>query len=64
MGGMKDSGAGRRHGREGILKYTESQTVAVQRGVPVGPIPGMPNNRYARLMTASLKALKKVPFRR
>ena len=34
MGGMKDSGTGRRHGREGILKYTQSQTIAVQRGIP------------------------------
>ncbi|KAB1193745.1 aldehyde dehydrogenase family protein [Haloferax sp. MBLA0076] len=31
MGGMKDSGVGRRHGRHGLLKYTESQTVATQR---------------------------------
>ena len=31
MGGVKDSGLGRRHGRDGILKYTEPQTVAVQR---------------------------------
>ena len=29
MGGMKASGLGRRHGREGILKYTESQNVTV-----------------------------------
>lgn len=35
MGGMKDSGLGRRHGREGMTKYTESQTVATQRGIPV-----------------------------
>ena len=32
MGGMKDSGLGRRHGSEGILKYTEVQTVAAQHG--------------------------------
>jgi succinate-semialdehyde dehydrogenase/glutarate-semialdehyde dehydrogenase len=64
MGGMKDSGAGRRHGREGILKYTESQTVAVQRGIPVGPISGMPLERYARLMTTSIKGLKRLPFRK
>lgn len=64
MGGMKDSGVGRRHGREGILKYTESQTVAVQRGLPVGPIPHMPVDKYARLMTTSLRALKRVPFRK
>ena len=31
MGGMGDSGLGRRHGDEGLLKYTESQTVATQR---------------------------------
>lgn len=33
MGGRKDSGLGRRHGAEGLLKFTESQTVAVQRGI-------------------------------
>ncbi|MYW62942.1 aldehyde dehydrogenase family protein [Streptomyces sp. SID8379] len=37
MGGMGDSGLGRRHGAEGIRKYTESQTVAVQRLLPLGP---------------------------
>ena len=31
MGGMKDSGLGRRHGSEGILRFTEAQTVATQR---------------------------------
>ncbi|WP_336212990.1 succinic semialdehyde dehydrogenase [Nonomuraea sp. LPB2021202275-12-8] len=30
MGGMKASGLGRRHGAEGLLRYTESQTVASQ----------------------------------
>jgi succinate-semialdehyde dehydrogenase/glutarate-semialdehyde dehydrogenase len=32
MGGLKDSGTGRRHGAEGLLKFTESQTIAVQTG--------------------------------
>ncbi|MDT0276819.1 succinic semialdehyde dehydrogenase [Blastococcus goldschmidtiae] len=62
MGGMKDSGVGRRHGREGILKYTESQTVAVQRGMPIGPMPGQPLEKYASVMTTGLKLLKRVPF--
>jgi succinate-semialdehyde dehydrogenase / glutarate-semialdehyde dehydrogenase len=62
MGGMKDSGVGRRHGREGILKYTEAQTVAVQRGMPIGPIPGQPLEKYASVMTAGLKLLKRAPF--
>ncbi|TFV68287.1 UNVERIFIED_ORG: succinate-semialdehyde dehydrogenase (NADP(+)) [Bacillus sp. AZ43] len=62
MGGMKDSGVGRRHGREGILKYTEAQTVAVQRVLPVGPMPGLPLDRYAKVMTAGLKVLRRAPF--
>ncbi|MGW4478516.1 succinic semialdehyde dehydrogenase [Rhodococcus triatomae] len=35
MGGMRTSGVGRRHGREGIVRYTEPQTVTTQR-VPTG----------------------------
>jgi acyl-CoA reductase-like NAD-dependent aldehyde dehydrogenase len=31
MGGMGDSGVGRRHGADGILRYTETQTVAAQK---------------------------------
>ncbi|MFD7184295.1 succinic semialdehyde dehydrogenase [Streptomyces sp. NPDC059904] len=37
MGGMGESGLGRRHGAEGIRKYTESQTIATQRLLPLGP---------------------------
>ena len=37
MGGMGDSGLGRRHGAEGIRRYTEAQTIAVQRLLPLGP---------------------------
>jgi succinate-semialdehyde dehydrogenase / glutarate-semialdehyde dehydrogenase len=36
MGGMNASGLGRRHGEHGILKYTEPQTIAIERGLPVG----------------------------
>jgi len=36
MGGMGDSGIGRRHGPEGIRRYTESRTVAVSRVGPLG----------------------------
>ncbi|MET9348231.1 succinic semialdehyde dehydrogenase [Streptomyces termitum] len=58
MGGMKDSGLGRRHGSEGILKYTEAQTVAQQRLMPLAPSFGMDDEKYAALMSLSLKALK------
>lgn len=34
MGGMRTSGIGRRHGREGIVRYTEPQTITSQR-IPI-----------------------------
>jgi succinate-semialdehyde dehydrogenase/glutarate-semialdehyde dehydrogenase len=61
MGGMKESGLGRRHGREGILKYTDSQTVAEQRVAPIAAPPGVPDDLYATGMTAALRALKRIP---
>jgi len=61
MGGMKASGLGRRHGREGILKYTESQTVATQSLMLIGPNRFLPPERYARTMTVILKLMKAIP---
>ena len=61
MGGMKGSGMGRRHGIEGIMKYTESQTVATQRLLPVAPPPGLDVGWYARIMTAALTLLRRIP---
>ena len=58
MGGMGESGLGRRHGAEGILKYTEAQTVAHQRVLPMAPSFGMDDERYAAFMTRSLRAMK------
>ncbi|MEV6577007.1 succinic semialdehyde dehydrogenase [Streptomyces sp. NPDC051582] len=63
MGGMKDSGLGRRHGSEGILKYTEAQTVAHQRLLPMAPSLGMDDEKYAAFMTRSLKVMKTLRFR-
>jgi succinate-semialdehyde dehydrogenase/glutarate-semialdehyde dehydrogenase len=61
MGGMKASGLGRRHGEHGILKYTESQTIAVERLLPVGVPPWLNAKRYSRIMTTGLRALKRMP---
>ncbi|MFJ6746770.1 succinic semialdehyde dehydrogenase [Streptomyces sp. NPDC091266] len=58
MGGMGDSGLGRRHGSEGILKYTEAQTVAQQRVMPLAPSFGMTDEKYAQIMTLGLRAMK------
>ncbi|MEU3499335.1 succinic semialdehyde dehydrogenase [Streptomyces hundungensis] len=63
MGGMKDSGLGRRHGSEGILKYTEAQTIAQQRLIPLAPAFGMDDEKYAAFMTRSLKAMKTLRLR-
>lgn len=62
MGGMKSSGLGRRHGREGLLKYTESQTVAVQRGIGFTPMFGMSEEKHARMLTRMLGVMKKLPI--
>ncbi|MEW1861468.1 succinic semialdehyde dehydrogenase [Streptomyces sp. NBC_00669] len=63
MGGMKDSGLGRRHGSEGIVKYTEAQTIAVQRLMPMGPAFGMSDEKYAALLNASLRLMKGLHIR-
>lgn len=64
MGGMRDSGLGRRHGREGLLTWTEPQTVAVQRVVPAGYLGGVSAKRYAGWVTAYAGALRRLPARR
>jgi acyl-CoA reductase-like NAD-dependent aldehyde dehydrogenase len=58
MGGRKDSGLGRRHGREGLLKYTEPQTVAVQRLVGFAPPASVPFERWAAGFTAAVRLMK------
>ncbi|MEW2398721.1 succinic semialdehyde dehydrogenase [Streptomyces sp. NPDC046862] len=63
MGGMKDSGLGRRHGSEGILKYTEAQTIAQQRVLPMAPAFGMDDEKYAQFMSRSLRAMKALRLR-
>lgn len=58
IGGMKESGLVPRHGAEGILKFTESQTIAVQRLIPIAPFGPIDAARYARWMTHLLRLLK------
>jgi succinate-semialdehyde dehydrogenase / glutarate-semialdehyde dehydrogenase len=61
MGGWKQSGLERRHGRHGILKYTDPQTVAVQRLLNIGTPPFLSNGQYAAVMTQAVRLLKHVP---
>jgi acyl-CoA reductase-like NAD-dependent aldehyde dehydrogenase len=60
MGGMKESGIGARHGAEGILKFTEAQTIAVQRLLPIAPPRWMNPRTHARCMTQLLKLLRRI----
>ncbi len=60
MGGMKDSGIGRRHGREGIERYTEAQTVAVQRTSTAVP-DWLSDRLYAELTTRGLWLTRRIP---
>ncbi len=60
MGGMRQSGMGRRQGAEGIHRYTESQTVATQRLIRFAPMLGMSDETYGRIMTAQLRLMKKL----
>jgi acyl-CoA reductase-like NAD-dependent aldehyde dehydrogenase len=63
MGGMKASGLSRRHGSEGILKYTDPQTIAVQHLIPAFAPPGrMSYDRYRVLLGKALKLLRRMPF--
>jgi hypothetical protein len=57
---MRQSGLGRRQGAEGILRYTETQSVGTQRVLPVAPTMGMSEETYAKVMTAALRVLKKL----
>jgi succinate-semialdehyde dehydrogenase/glutarate-semialdehyde dehydrogenase len=63
MGGMKDSGLGRRHGADGIRKYTESQTVSVQRLLPIAPPPLVGTKIWTRAITLGLRILRRLPGR-
>ena len=64
MGGWKDSGVGSRHGEHGILKYTNAQTVSIQRLLPIAPTSFMPPAVYAKVMTAAMRSLQRLPGRK
>jgi succinate-semialdehyde dehydrogenase / glutarate-semialdehyde dehydrogenase len=62
MGGMSDSGLGRRHGREGLWRFTELQTIATQRLLPfAGTIPGLSDALSARVLTIGLQVVGRAP---
>lgn len=63
MGGMGASGLGRRHGAEGILKYTEAQTLAVQRIPLLSPPKWLPYQQFTKIMVGLLRLLHRLRIR-
>ncbi len=63
MGGMGDSGLGRRHGDEGLLKFTESQTIATQRFLGFGTPAGWSDERFGDALTAGFALMKRIGLR-
>ncbi|MFL6143074.1 MAG: succinic semialdehyde dehydrogenase [Labedaea sp.] len=63
MGGMGVSGLGRRHGAEGLLKYTETQTVAVQRLPVLSPPRWLPYRTFTSVMSGLFRIMHKLRIR-
>ncbi|MFL6119510.1 succinic semialdehyde dehydrogenase [Actinophytocola sp.] len=63
MGGRGQSGLGRRHGAEGIRKYTDAQTVVTSRVGPVGPAPGTRVESLVALGNRQLRLLRRLGIR-
>jgi succinate-semialdehyde dehydrogenase/glutarate-semialdehyde dehydrogenase len=58
MGGMRSSGLGRRQAADGVLRFTDAQTVATQRLLPIRPVLGLSEPAYNKTITATLRVLK------
>ncbi len=64
MGGVGDSGMGRRHGAQGLTKYTEVQTIARQQLLNLAPpVRQLGDEGFASVMTAALRLLKAIHWR-
>ena len=62
-GGMKQSGVGARHGDQGLLKYTETQNIALLKKQVMGPTKKQTWDDYARQMQTSLRWMRKLRIR-
>ncbi|MEN8375303.1 MAG: succinic semialdehyde dehydrogenase [Gemmatimonadota bacterium] len=60
MGGMGASGVGRRHGDEGLLQFTESQTIAAQTGHPLAAPAGVGHGTVAKAVLSTLRTVRRL----
>lgn len=59
MGGMKQSGLGRRQAGDGIRRFVEPQAVATQSGVPIAPSFGLSKKGFVDTMAGAMRALRR-----
>lgn len=59
LGGRKASGLGHRHGRQGIERFTQSQTIAIQRALGFGILYAQGGERFSTLFTTALQVARK-----
>ena len=60
MGGMRDSGQGRRQGPDGLLRFCDPQTVAVQRMLPTYGPARVSDRAWAAALTGAMRGLRRV----
>ncbi|WP_307869695.1 succinic semialdehyde dehydrogenase [Nocardia goodfellowii] len=63
MGGMGISGVGRRHGPDGLLKFTEPQTVVVTRFLNLDTPPLVPQDKWQPFLMAVARMIRFLPGR-
>ncbi|BDU07033.1 succinic semialdehyde dehydrogenase [Nocardia cyriacigeorgica] len=63
MGGMGISGVGRRHGADGLLKFTEPQTIVVTRFMNLDPPPMLSQDKWQRFLMTIARNLRFLPGR-
>ncbi len=63
VGGMRISGLGRRNGDGGLTRFTEEQTIAVQRGIGLGTPYGMEHDDWADLLVQGFRAMRRLPLK-
>ena len=63
MGGMGSSGVGRRHGPDGLLKFTEPQNIVVTRFLNLDAPWGIPQSGWQPLLMTIARGIRYLPRR-
>ncbi|HEY9290987.1 MAG TPA: succinic semialdehyde dehydrogenase [Microlunatus sp.] len=64
VGGRKQSGLGRRHGIQGLMEYTEPQTVSSQHHlIGFDPVAGISREQFVDLLLGGLRAMRNLHIR-